>query len=122
MRNGRWEGSRGRPPWWPENEPFPPRQGWAGPQGWRGGRFVRRMAMFFVAAAVFSVVGATVLFWTLAAALGAPDLLGNVARGVALLLILYGFVFTARSLRRLTAPVGDVIEAYELETIRPSLT
>src|SRR5438093_899282 len=69
------------------------------------------MAMFFVAAAVFSVVGATVLFWTLAAALGAPDLLGNVARGVALLLILYGFVFTARSLRRLTAPVGDVIEA-----------
>ena len=111
MRNGRWEGSRGRPPWWPENEPFPPRQGWAGPQGWRGGRFVRRMAMFFVAAAVFSVVGATVLFWTLAAALGAPDLLGNVARGVALLLILYGFVFTARSLRRLTAPVGDVIEA-----------
>src|SRR5438876_4945749 len=69
------------------------------------------MAMFFVAAAVFSVVGATVLFWTLAAALGAPDLLGNVARGVALLLILYGFVCTARSLRRLPAPVGDVIEA-----------
>src|SRR5947207_1419661 len=69
------------------------------------------MAMFFVAAAVFSVVGATVLFWTLATALGAPDLVGNVARGVALLLILYGFAFTARSLRRLAAPVGDVIEA-----------
>ncbi|HTD63453.1 MAG TPA: ATP-binding protein [Verrucomicrobiae bacterium] len=69
------------------------------------------MAMFFVAAAVFSVVGATVLFWTLATALGAPDLVGNVARGLALLLILYGFAFTARSLRRLTAPVGDVIEA-----------
>ncbi len=111
MRDGRWDRSRRRPPWWPENEPFPPRQGWAGPPGARGGRFVRRMAMFFVAAAVFSVVGATVLFWTLATALGAPDLVGNVARGVALLLILYGFAFTARSLRRLAAPVGDVIEA-----------
>jgi len=69
------------------------------------------MAMFFVAAAVFSVVGATVLFWTLATALGAPDLPGNIARGVALLVVVYGFLFAARSLRRLAAPVGDVIEA-----------
>jgi two-component system OmpR family sensor kinase/two-component system sensor histidine kinase BaeS len=69
------------------------------------------MAMFFVAAAVLSVVGATFLFWTLATALGAPDLAGNVARGVALLVVVYGFLFAARSLRRLAAPVGDVIEA-----------
>jgi signal transduction histidine kinase len=72
---------------------------------------MRRMAMFFVAAAVLSVVGATFLFWTLATALGAPDLAGNVARGVALLVVVYGFLFAARSLRRLAAPVGDVIEA-----------
>jgi signal transduction histidine kinase len=110
VRHGRWDRSR-RPPWWPENEPFPPRQGWSGPPGQWSGRVVRRMAMFFVAAAVFSVVGATVLFWTLATALGAPDVVGNVARGVALLVVLYGFVFAARSLRRLAAPVGDVIEA-----------
>jgi len=69
------------------------------------------MAMFFVAAAVFSIVAATVLFWTLATALGAPDLVGNVARGVALLVVVYGFLFTARALRRFAAPVGDVIEA-----------
>ncbi|MDQ2915448.1 MAG: ATP-binding protein [Chloroflexota bacterium] len=69
------------------------------------------MAMFFVAGAVLSVVAATFLFWTLASALGAPDLVGNVARGVALLVVLYGIVFSARSLRRLAAPVGDVIEA-----------
>jgi signal transduction histidine kinase len=72
---------------------------------------MRRMAMFFVAAAVLSVVGATFLFWTLATALGAPDLGGNVARGLALLVVVYGFLFAARSLRRLAAPVGDVIEA-----------
>jgi two-component system OmpR family sensor kinase/two-component system sensor histidine kinase BaeS len=69
------------------------------------------MAMFFVAGAVLSVVAATFLFWTLATALGAPDLVGNVARGVALLLVLYGFALAARSFRRLAAPVGDVIEA-----------
>jgi two-component system OmpR family sensor kinase/two-component system sensor histidine kinase BaeS len=69
------------------------------------------MAMFFVVGAVLSVVAATVLFWTLATALGAPDLLGNIARGVALLLILYALTVAARSFRRLAAPVGDVIEA-----------
>jgi two-component system OmpR family sensor kinase/two-component system sensor histidine kinase BaeS len=69
------------------------------------------MAMFFVFFAVLSVVGATVIFWTLATALGAPDMVGNVARGVALLIVVYGFLFTARSLRRLAAPTGDVIEA-----------
>ena len=72
---------------------------------------MRRMAMFFVVGAVLSVVAATVLFWTLATALGAPDLLGNIARGVALLFVLYAFTFAARSFRRLAAPVGEVIEA-----------
>jgi signal transduction histidine kinase len=72
---------------------------------------MRRMAMFFVVGAVLSVVAATFLFWTVATALGAPDTVGNVARGVALLVIVYGFLFTVRSLRRLAAPVGDVIEA-----------
>jgi two-component system sensor histidine kinase BaeS len=69
------------------------------------------MAMFFFFFAVLSVVGATVIFWTLATALGAPDMVGNVARGVALLVVVYGFLFTARALRRLAAPTGDVIEA-----------
>jgi signal transduction histidine kinase len=72
---------------------------------------MRRMAMFFVAFAILSVIGATFLFWTLASALGAPDLGGGIARGFVLLLVLMGLMFTSRSLRRLTRPVGDVIEA-----------
>ena len=72
---------------------------------------MRRMAMFFVAVAVLSVVAATFLFWTLATALGAPDLVGNVARGVALLFVLYGIALAARSLRRIARPVGDLIDA-----------
>ena len=100
-----WERHAERPPWWPENEAYPPRAGWA------RGTVMRRMAMFFAFMAVLSVVGATVVFWTLATALGAPDMVGNVARGVALLVVVYGFLYTARSLRRLAAPTADVIEA-----------
>jgi len=111
MRRHGWGYPRQRPPWWPANEPFPPERGWSG-RPWPGrGGFMRRMAMFFVAVAIFSVVAATFLFWAIAGALGAPDLVGNVARGVALLVVVYGFLFTARALRRLAAPVGDVIEA-----------
>jgi len=111
VRRGGWGYPRRRPPWWPENEPFPPERGWGGSTQWARGGVMRRMAMFFVAAAVLSVVAATFLFWTLATALGAPDLVGNVARGLALLVVIYGFLFTARALRRIAAPTGDVIEA-----------
>jgi signal transduction histidine kinase len=106
----RWRHGHERPPWWPENEPFPPQRGWGGPPAWRGG-FMRRMAFFFVAGVAFSVAAATFLFWTVASALGAPNLPGDIARGVAVLLLLAGLFFAARSVRRLAAPVGDVIEA-----------
>ena len=105
MRRGMWERHRERPSWWPENEAYPPRAGWG------RGTVMRRMAMFFVFAALLAVVGATVIFWTLATALGAPDMVGNVARGAALLVVVYGFLFTLRSFRRLAAPTADVIEA-----------
>ena len=80
---------------------------------------MRRMAMFFVASAVLSVVAATFLFWTLATALGAPDLVGNVARGVALLFVLYGIALAARSLRRILSPLERVGRAdrHRLDTL-----
>src|SRR5437763_15480879 len=99
VTRGRWDSSR-RPPWWPENEAFPPAGGWDRARWARGG-VMRRMALFFTAAAVFAIVTATFIFWTLVTALGAPDLAGNVARGFALLIVLYGFLYTARSLRRI---------------------
>ena len=109
MRDGRWRHGR-RPPWWPENEAFPPEGRWrSGAYPSRG--FMRRMAMFFAAGALLSLIGATFLFWTLASALGAPDMGGSIARGVAFLLVLVGIGLAARSVRRLAAPVGEVIDA-----------
>jgi signal transduction histidine kinase len=112
VRGGHWRGPRGRPPWWPEDEPFPPQGGWRGARwGAMRGGFMRRFVAIFLAAMVMAVVAATFLFWLLASALGAPDVPGDIARGVALLVLFLGLGFAIRSLRRLAAPVGDVIEA-----------
>src|SRR5437763_14108813 len=61
-RGGGWRAG-GRPPWWPEDEPFPPR----GAYPWRGmrSRFLRRVALgfglFFLALfATSALVGALV--------------------------------------------------------------
>lgn len=67
--------------------------------------------MFFLVVAVLSIVAATFLFWTLVSALGAPDIAGGTGRGLVLLAVFAALAFAARSLRRLTRPVGDVIEA-----------
>jgi signal transduction histidine kinase len=102
---------RGRPPWWPENEPWPPSPDRA--RMWRHGRtrFVRRI-FFLVAFTLFlSAVGAASLLSRLfgdSQRTGAPPILliaGVVAFGVFLL----GPFFVA--LRRFAVPLGDLVEA-----------
>jgi signal transduction histidine kinase len=108
--HGGWSYRGQRPPWWPENEPFPPQRGaWGGP-AWRGGP-MRRMVGLFALFTFLALVGATVLFWTIASALGASDFLGNGVRGAAILLLLFAWLLAARSVRRLAARVDDVIDA-----------
>jgi signal transduction histidine kinase len=69
------------------------------------------MVMFFALFTMLALVGATVLFWTIASALGASDFLGNGVRGAAILLLLIAWILAARSVRRLAARVDDVIDA-----------
>ncbi len=78
--------------------------------------FIRRIAFLLALLVAFAVGGATFLFWLLASLLGAVDLPGTFERGavlVALLFGLAGIVLTARAVRRLAGPVGEVIEAAE---------
>jgi len=70
-----------------------------------------RIVALFMVALILLVAGATFLFLLFASALGAPDLGGTVARAVALLLIFVAIATVGRSLRRLAAPVADVIDA-----------
>jgi signal transduction histidine kinase len=110
MRDG-FRHSGFRPPWWPENEPFPPRGG--PPWGWKRARFARRVA--FGAAIFFALLFATS---ALAVALVSGALgLGHhrglaVFAGIAGLGLLFGGVaLAARIVRRTAVPLSDVMEA-----------
>src|SRR5215467_11499137 len=62
-------GPRRRPPWWPEDEPFPPRDGW----GWGRRRFVRRMAMMLALFLLFLFITSGILGAILWHAFGGPS-------------------------------------------------
>ena len=106
---------RHRPPWWPEGEPWPPRGG----PPWRRvpRRFFFRMASLFGALFFLTVAGCTAAFWLGAAALGYLELPPGpegLWQGAGLLGLALGggaIVITVRGLRRLAAPVEDLIEA-----------
>jgi two-component system sensor histidine kinase BaeS len=108
---GQWRGGGSRPPWWPEDEPFPPRGG----PPWRGMRrhFLRRVAVtllfFFVLVFLASALAVTLV----SGAFGVREHKGFVPPvaflGVVLLVV--GFVAAGRALRRVAGPVGDVMEA-----------
>jgi len=114
MRDHRHPHERGpgfRPPWWPEDEPFPPRdrEGW----GAMRGRFFRRIAigiaLFF--AFVF-VVG-----WLGAAFGGGWFGRGEDHRGFFPwfvffpVVLLIGFLAFGRAIRRTAKPIGEVMDA-----------
>ena len=107
--------NRQRPPWWPENEEWPPKR-W---RHLRGRPFFRRMGCFF-------------LIFNFLAFLGLMTLLGLILRpfiefhggpvapqlGVILPILLGGFLiftvivfFGVRSLRRMSMPLDDLLEA-----------
>ncbi len=113
-----WKSWRGRPPWWPQGEPFPP----AGPPGgeaWRGMRrhFLRRAALFFASVVILTVGLSTLLLWAAARVLGilqGPAGLtgfGQAVLAIVLGLVLTGVVFAGRAFRRMAAPVGDLMAA-----------
>jgi signal transduction histidine kinase len=103
-----------KPPWWPENEPFPPPGGWSAWTGMRR-RFMRRM--------IVGAVGLFVLLTAIGLVLGAlfggggwdagPDHRGGffpfglVFVGAMAVL----FVLVARRIRRSAGSVGEVMEA-----------
>jgi len=110
MREGSmWSRSGQRPRWWPENEPYPPAD-------WRPlrVRFMRRMAAFaLVAFLLFAFVVAafvTLLISTVGAVTGGG---GVGAFVLAAFLVLVVSFNVARGIRRLIAPLGDLIDAAE---------
>ncbi len=104
---------RNRPPWWPDEMAWPPQGTDAGWHATRG-RFMRRVAFIFGSFVLFVVAGVTLLFWLAASALGALGLsetFAGAAGLVVLVLVLGALALTMGAVRRLAAPVGDLIAA-----------
>src|SRR5437867_4578212 len=108
MRHGpNWAGQR--PRWWPENEAYPPAD-------WRPMRvrFMRRMAAFAFVAFLFFAFVVAVFVALLMSTFGAVA--GGGAGGafaLAAFLVLIISFNVARGVRRLIAPLGDLIDAAE---------
>jgi signal transduction histidine kinase len=103
-------GAGRRPPWWPEGEPFPP-------PAWRGGppRFPRRVGLVVaLVLAFFFLASGFVWRWFGGGGFG-PEDGGRGWSGPPFPLILLGLLGVAfvagRAVRRMAAPIGDVMEA-----------
>ena len=108
---GRHVRRRPRPPWWPDNEPWPPR---FGPGAWRyrRSRFERRFIALVWIGVLLVVAGVnTLLSWLLPGI----HLVGPSFRSArplfALFWLLVIFVFVIPAVRRFGSPLGDIVEA-----------
>src|SRR5215470_15804180 len=105
----RWH-RRPRPPWWPDNEPWPPT---GGPQAWRRhrARFTRRMGVLFAICLVLVAVGlSTVLSWLFESG-GAPVGVRPPRIFFALVWLFIIVALFRRMMGRVGFPLGDMVEA-----------
>jgi signal transduction histidine kinase len=105
---GRWGGRR--PPWWPEGEPFPPAWG-----GGRRGRFPRRVGLLVALALGLTFLASGLAWRLLWGGQYGPSGGGRGWHGPPFPLLVLGLLGVAflvgRAVRRLAAPIGEVMEA-----------
>ena len=103
----------GPPPWWPEGEPWPP----AGPPwAWRGMRykFFWRLGFFFGFVFLLLLGASTIAYWIASGISGGahPFFLIRPFGGLILLLAVFlAMLAVGRGVRRMAAPIGDVMDA-----------
>ncbi|MFI5312573.1 MAG: sensor histidine kinase [Candidatus Dormibacteria bacterium] len=107
-----WYGSgRARPPWWPDDRPWPPQRG----EDWRRhGRHAARRVGCAVLALLLVLAGTgTALVWLLLSVTGAVGSapFARTISGVVLVLGIGAVLVAAAGLRRLTAPATRIVEA-----------
>jgi signal transduction histidine kinase len=102
-----------KPPWWPENETWPPERPWR----MRRSPFFRRMGCFFFAFGLLGIVGFFSILSLIADAFGFfpagidHDIRIFPVSAAFLLLAIFAVGFLVRNLRRLSAPLDELLEA-----------
>lgn len=109
-----WHGRppRHRPPWWPENEPWPP----TGPDGHPVRRPGHGMwpAIGCVMVSLVATVILTVVFLVgqvLSLVLGSVGFVGRPFAGLAFIVLVLAVIGLLRGFRRLATPIGALVEA-----------
>jgi signal transduction histidine kinase len=106
---------RHRPPWWPENEEWPPKR-W---RYMRGNPFFRRMGCFFFGFTFLAFVGLLGILRLVLApfidfpgspSIGRPDLIFPLGF-LGFILLVFAVGWGARSLRRMSMPLDDLLNA-----------
>ncbi len=96
---------RQRPPWWPEDEAWPPADG-SGEQ--MRGHFMWRIGCFFLFMVFLIVSVVTLLTWLISGATGGSPVATIVLIAIVVLILLG---LAGRAFRRVAVPVGDLVEA-----------
>jgi len=102
---------RPRPPWWPENEPFPPR---FGPGSWRyrRTRFERRINVLFWIGVLLLVAGVnTLVSWLFPGGNAVGPSLHPLRPLLALFWLFLIFGFLVPAVRRFRSPLADIVES-----------
>jgi signal transduction histidine kinase len=99
------------PPWWPANEPWPPRHGRFGIDRRMRGRFFRRIALAVLGMILVAASGILSAAWLIAQRFGGEGWFTAVAGGFVLLAL--GLVLTSMfgAVRRFARPLDEVMEA-----------
>ena len=117
---------RARPPWWPDDEPWPPpgSSDWGGPRGWgrmrhgpRSGGMLRGFGCLIVLMATLIVSIGMLVLWLLGQLLGFATnqgLLADLARPAGLVLLVTGVVALIvgiRIARNVGRPLSELVDA-----------
>src|SRR5690349_2867725 len=106
-----------RPPWWPENEEWPPHDRHAWRNIGRRNPFFRRIGCVFL---LFNLIGFVILFSISAFilnVLGVLHISGNQynlllpAAAIFFVFLVAALVFATRNLRRMSRPLDELVEA-----------